>query len=109
MTKEAKITRIVGIKASTVGALQGTFFALIGLVAAIVYTISATAEFADSTEDVLQGLSFGVAEGLLAIVLVPLIYFLIGWVIGFVYGLVLNLIVKASGGLAVETITRPKK
>lgn len=109
MAKEAKVTRIVGIKASTVGALQGTFFLLIGLVTAIIYTISATAEFADSTENILQGLSFGLAEGLLAIVLVPIIYFIIGWIMGFIYGLILNLIVKASGGVAVETITEPKK
>ena len=96
-------SRIVGVKATTVGMLQGTFFSLIGLVTAISYTISAGAQFTQETESLLRGLTFGLAHGFLAIIFVPIIYFAIGWVLGSLQGVIINALVSISGGIVVET------
>ena len=95
-------SRIIGVKATTVGMLQGTFFGLIGLVTAISYTISAGAQFTQETESLLRGLTFGLAHGFLAIIFVPIIYFAIGWVLGALYGVILNAVLETSGGLVVK-------
>lgn len=109
MAQGTSLTRVIGIKPTTVGALQGTFFALLGLVTAVSYTISASVEFTESTESILRGLTLGFAHGFVAIILVPVIYFAVGWVIGFIYGYVLNTIIRSSGGLVIETVAEPKK
>ena len=96
-------SRIIGVKATTVGMLQGTFFSLIGLETAISYTISAGAQFTQETESLLRGLTFGLAHGLLAIIFVPIIYFAIGWVLGSLQGVIINALVSISGGIVVET------
>ena len=103
MAANTQLTRITGIKATTVGMLQGTFFGLIGLVMAISYSISAAFEFADSTESVLHGLSLGFAHGIVAIIFVPLIYFAVGWLMGLFYGWILNTVLESSGGIVVKT------
>ena len=96
-------SRIISVKATTVGMLQGTFFSLIGLVTAISYTISAGAQFTQETESLLRGLTFGLAHGFLAIIFVPIIYFAIGWVLGSLQGVIINALVSISGGIVVET------
>ncbi len=110
MSKKSQttLTRVVGVKATTVGALQGTFFSLLGLIAAISYTISASAQFADSTESLLRGLTFGLAHGLIAIILVPFIYFAFGWVLGSLYGVIINAVLEGSGGLVLK-VARDEK
>ena len=95
--------RVIGIKASTVGALQGTLFALVGLATAITFTVGQSVDFVQSTDSLLQGLTFGIASGFFAIVFVPIIYFVIGWVIGALQGLVINAVVGLSGGIVVKT------
>lgn len=95
-------SRVVGVQATTVGMLQGTFFSLLGLIAAISYTISAGVEFTRETESLLRGLTFGLAHGFLAIIFVPIIYFVIGWVLGSLYGVILNAVLQSSGGLVVK-------
>ena len=102
-------TRIVGVKATTIGTLQGTFFSLLGLVTAISYTISATVKFTDATEGLLRGLTFGMAHGFLAIIFVPIVYFAIGWVLGALYGFVLNAVLEGSGGVVVKLADEAKK
>lgn len=101
---QAKVqtTRIVGVQATTVGMLQGTFFSLLGLIAAISHSLSATVEFARETESLLRGLTFGLAQGFLAIIFVPIIYFVIGWVLGSLYGVVLNAVLASSGGVVIK-------
>ena len=102
MAANTQLTRITGIKATTVGMLQGTFFSLLGLMAAISYTISASVEFTREAESLLRGLTFGLAHGFLAIIFVPIIYFAIGWVLGWIYGFVLNAVLEGSGGVVVK-------
>lgn len=100
---EGKNVRVIGIKPSTVGALQGTLFALVGLVTAIGYSMSKSIDFAETTDSVLRGLTFGLAHGFVSILVVPVIYFAVGWLIGFLQGFVLNALVHLSGGLVVKT------
>ncbi len=97
------LLRITGLKATTLGMLQGTFFSLLGLVVAVSYSISAVATFTESTESVLRGLTFGLAHGFVAIIIVPLIYFVAGWVLGFLYGVIINALLESSGGLVLKT------
>lgn len=96
-------TRIVGVRATTFGMLQGMFFLLIGLVVALAHIFSATMRFTEATQSLLQGMTLGLAAGVLTIVVVPLIYFAIGWVLGVIYGLLLNLVLKNAGGVVIQT------
>ena len=102
-SNKSKGLRITGIKASTVGMLQGTTFFLVGLAVAITHTISSTAQLAESTESVLRGLALGLAGGFIAIICIPIIYFAVGWVLGFIQGIILNALIGISGGIVVET------
>lgn len=97
------LLRVTGLKATTLGTLQGTLFSIIGLVVAISYSVSATVRFAESTESILRGMTFGLAHGFVTITLIPVIYFLIGWVIGFFYGVIINALLSSSGGLVLKT------
>ena len=101
--KKTSGLRIVGVKPTTVGMLQGTTFFLVGLMVAITHTVSSTVQWAESTESVLRGLGLGLAGGFIAIVCVPLIYFAIGWVLGSLQGVIINALVSISGGIVVET------
>lgn len=101
--KKTSGLRIVGVKPTTVGMLQGTTFFLVGLMVAITHTVSSTVQWAESTESVLRGLALGLAGGFIAIVCVPLIYFAIGWVLGSLQGIIINALVSISGGIVVET------
>ena len=101
--KKTSGLRIVGVKPTTVGMLQGTTFFLVGLMVAITHTVSSTVQWAESTVSVLRGLALGLAGGFIAIVCVPLIYFAIGWVLGSLQGIIINALVSISGGIVVET------
>ncbi|NCU29089.1 hypothetical protein EOM60_00560 [Candidatus Saccharibacteria bacterium] len=107
MAKQDKTTnlRVIGIKASTVGAIQGTLFAVVGLSSAIVFTISEMIHLTDATDSLLRGLTFGMARGAMAIIFVPLVYFAIGALIGLIQGIFLNALVRVSGGLVLKTVT----
>lgn len=101
--KKTSGLRIVGVKPTIVGMLQGTTFFLVGLMVAITHTVSSTVQWAESTESVLRGLALGLAGGFIAIVCVPIIYFAIGWVLGSLQGIIINAIVGISGGIVVAT------
>ncbi len=101
--KKTSGLRIVGVKPTTVGMLQGTTFFLVGLMVAITHTVSSTVQWAESTESVLRGLALGLAGGFIANVCVPLSYFAIGWVLGSLQGVIINALVSISGGIVVET------
>ena len=99
----ASLLRVTGLKVTTVGMLQGTFFSLLGLIVAISSSISATVNWAESTESVLRGLTFGLAHGFVAIIFVPIIYFVVGWFLGILYGVIINAVLEGSGGLVLKT------
>lgn len=101
MAKSSK-KRLTAIKATSLANLQGTFASIIGLGVAILSSLETTINVADSTDSVLRGLAFGLAAGVVSIIVVPLIYFAIGWVVGLVQGWVYNVILGAAGGLVVD-------
>lgn len=102
MAKEVA-QNIVGIKPSTVALLEATFGAVIGLGIAVLRSLEASIAFGQETSSVLAGLSFGVASGIVLVIVLPLVYFGIGWLLGYINGWVLNFIVRTSGGVVVYT------
>lgn len=99
---KSQAKRVVRIKPTSWAAFQGTFWSIVGLGVAILHSINSVAQVADSTDSVLRGMAFGLATGVVSIIVVPFIYFGIGWVIGVVQGWVFNVVLGASGGLSFE-------
>jgi len=93
---------ITGVKASSIAMFEATFGAAIGLVIAVMYSLNTTIAIADSTNSVLKGLSFGLATGVRALIVVPLIYFGIGYIVGYIHGWIFNVIAESSGGIGVN-------
>lgn len=94
--------RITGIKTSSLAMYQGVFAGVVGLGVAILYSLRNTVDMADSTDSVLAGLSFGLATGIVAILVVPLLYFAFGWILGAIQGFIFNVISETSGGIVVR-------
>jgi hypothetical protein len=72
---------------------------ILGLGVAILYSMRTTVDIAAATDSVLSGLAFGLATGVVSILVLPLIYFGIGWIFGYLHGFVFNVIAESSGGL----------
>lgn len=94
--------RVVRINTGSWAVFQGTFAGLIGLAVAIMYSAGNTIQVADATDSVLQGMAFGLATGIVAIIVLPLVYFAIGWLIGLVQGFVFNTVLGVSGGIGLQ-------
>lgn len=94
--------RLTEIKATSLATFQGTFAAILGLGVAILRSLEATVDVAEATDSVLTGMAFGLAAGVVSIIVVPLIYFAIGWVLGLIQGWIYNVVLGASGGLVVK-------
>lgn len=94
--------RVVNVKPTSIAMLQGVFGAIAGLAVAIIFSLEAFIEIADSTMSVLGGLALGLAAGALSIVVLPLVYFGIGWVVGLIQGFILNIVIESSGGIEVK-------
>jgi hypothetical protein len=92
-------TKVVGIKSATLATFVGSFWAIIGLGVALMHSLRTTIDVAESTQSVISGLAFGLATGVVSIIVLPLIYFGIGWVIGYLQGFVFNVVAETSGGL----------
>ena len=94
--------RIIKLKPTSIAMFQGAFAAILGLGVAIIYSVRATIGIAGETDSVITGMAFGLATGVLSIVVLPLIYFAFGWVIGLVQGWFYNIVLGASGGVVVD-------
>lgn len=94
--------KVVGIKPSTVAMFEGVFFAAVGLGVAILHTLSKTFSFAQATDSVFAGLAFGMATGIVSIIVVPFVYFGIGWLIGYLNGWIVNAVMATSGGIELD-------
>lgn len=97
--KTTNNTRIVGVKSSTVAMFEGVFAAVLGLGVAILYSLQNSVDIATQTQSVLGGLVFGMAAGIVSIIVIPLVYFGLGFIVGYVHGFVFNVIAESSGGL----------
>ena len=95
-------SRIVGVKVTTLALYEGVFAAVIGLGLAIFWSLGASFQYGAETNSVIQGLVFGLATGIISILLVPLVYFAFGWLIGIVHGFIFNVISEASGGIVLR-------
>lgn len=91
--------RIVGIKTSTLATFEGTFLGIIGLGIAILHSLRTTVDIANETQSVLSGLAFGLATGIVSVIVLPLIYFGIGYLFGLMHGFIFNVVAESSGGL----------
>ena len=94
--------RIVRVNPMTVAMFQGAFASIVGLGVAVLHSLKATVHVAQSTDSVITGMTFGLAAGIISIIVVPLLYFALGWVVGLVQGWVYNVVLGASGGVVVE-------
>lgn len=94
--------KITGVKPSSIATFQGTLAAIIGLGVAILHSLERTVEVAASTESVLRGMTFGLATGIVSIIVVPFIYFGFGWIIGYLHGWIFNAVADSSGGIEVK-------
>lgn len=94
--------RIVKVNAMTVAMFQGVFAAIVGLGVAVLHSLKATVHVAQSTDSVITGMSFGLAAGIVSIIVVPLLYFALGWVVGLVQGWLYNVVLGTSGGVVVQ-------
>jgi hypothetical protein len=92
-------TRVVGLRASTLAMYSGTFWGVIGLGVAVLYSLRNTVNYAQETQSVLTGLAFGIVTGIVSIIVLPFLYFALGWVVGYVQGWIFNVIAKESGGI----------
>lgn len=99
MAKSLNNRRVVGVKPTSFAVVVGTFWSIVGLAVAIMFSVRTTVEMSDSTDSLLAGLTFGLASGVVAIIVVPLVYFAFGWVVGLVQGFILNVVVESAGGL----------
>lgn len=97
---------VINVKPTSVAMLEAVFGAIVGLTIAILFSLRSTVDIADSTGSVLAGLSFGLAGGALAILIVPLVYFGIGWIVGLVHGFVLNLLIETAGGVDIRLVDK---
>ncbi len=95
--------RVVGVKSSTLAAFEGTFAAIVGLGVAILHSLNTTVDIAAETQSVLSGMAFGLATGIVSIIVLPLIYFGLGWLVGYVHGFVFNVVVENAGGIVLRT------
>lgn len=95
--------KIVGVKADTLAIFEGVLAGVIGLGVAIIHSLSATVHVAKETDSVLHGLAFGMAAGIVSVLLLPLIYFAFGWVVGYLHGWIFNMVAGASGGIVLKT------
>lgn len=94
--------RLTHIKETTWATFQGSFLAIIGLGVAILHSIDSVARVAETTDSVLRGMAFGLATGLVSIIVLPLLYFAFGWVIGLVQAWVFNVVLSTSGGVVLS-------
>lgn len=102
MAKKSSI-KIIGVKASTIAMFEGTLGAILGLGIAIIYSLNTTIKLAEKTDSVFAGLSFGVAAGVVSIIVLPLVYFGLGWIVGYVHGWMFNVVAGTSGGIEIDT------
>lgn len=104
MAKKTGYKRITELKPTSWAIFQGTFAAILGLGVAILHSINSAVVFAEATDRVIGGLAFGLATGVVSILILPLLYFGLGWLIGIIQGWIFNTVLGASGGLVVNVV-----
>jgi hypothetical protein len=88
----------------SVAKLQGTLYALLGLLVGAVFALFSLfgAALGSSMGSDHQGSIFGAALGVGAIVIFPVFYGLLGFVVGLVVAALYNLVAGLTGGVEIE-------
>jgi hypothetical protein len=88
----------------SVAKLQGTLYALLGLLVGAVFAVFSLfgAALGSSMGSDHQGSIFGAALGVGAIVIFPVFYGLLGFVVGLVVAALYNLVAGLTGGVEIE-------
>lgn len=94
--------RVAGVDSATLATFQGVFGGIVGLGVAILHSLNATVDYAAQTESLLAGMAFGLAVGVVSIIVLPLIYFAFGWITGYLQGFVFNVVAGQSGGIVLR-------
>jgi hypothetical protein len=89
--------KVLGVVYALLGLVIGLFVALIALLGAVLGAGSAGTE-----EGVAGALGFGVAGGVGALVVLPLMYGFLGLIAGLLTALVYNIVAALIGGIKVE-------
>lgn len=103
MAKLPNEQNIIRIKISTWATFQGSFAAILGLAIAILHSLESVVLMAEETNSVVRGMAFGLATGIVSIIVLPIIYFAVGWLIGIVQAWIFNTVLGISGGITIET------
>lgn len=103
--EQRREVRITSVKATTLAMFEGAFAALIGFAVAVAAWIGLTAHYTAATNSLLKGMLFGLAPGLLAVIVDTVIYFAAGWIVGLVHGWLFNVVSGMMRGIVVGTRT----
>jgi hypothetical protein len=102
---EHRDVRITGVKPTTLAMFEGLFAALIGFAVSVAAWIGLTAHYTAATDSLLKGMLFGLAPGILAVIVDTIIYYAAGWIIGLVHGWLFNAVSSGMRGIVVGTQT----
>jgi len=96
---------ITKINPTSLGNFVGTFYAVIGVAIGLILAFGSAISVWVGAQgwNFFQGLGFGLAVGILGVVIYPFIYFIIGWIQGAIFGLIFNVATSYMGGLEIET------
>jgi hypothetical protein len=99
---EKREVRVTNIKVTSLAMFEGVLAAIVGFIIAVAAWLGLTFNYVAATDSLLRGLLWGLAPGLLAVIVDTVIYFAIGWLIGAVHGLLFNAATSWMGGIVVE-------
>lgn len=94
--------RVTRVQATSWATFQGSFASIIGLGVAILHSLDSVARMAEATDSVLRGMAFGLATGIVSIIVLPMIYFALGWLLGLVQAWVFNTVLGVAGGIVLQ-------
>jgi hypothetical protein len=94
--------KVTGVKSSTIAMFEGVFAAILGLGIAVLHSLNTTVTYTQETQSLLSGMAFGLATGIVAILVLPLVYFGLGWIIGYIHGFIFNVVAENSGGIVLR-------
>ncbi len=93
--------RVTDISIASIAVFEGILFGTLGLVIAVLKQLDGTFEYAQSSQNLLNGLTFGLTGALVVIVLLPIIWFVLGALLGAIHGCIYNYVAKQTGGISI--------
>jgi len=94
--------RVTDIKVSSLAMFEGVLAGIIGFAVALIAWFGLVFNYTAATDSLLRGLLMGIGPGLLALIVVTIVYFAVGWLIGAVHGILFNAATSFMGGLVVN-------